>query len=201
MRGLPVQIGAGAALLLAAVCCLGDLGTLTAVLLPILAHELGHLLALWLLRMPVRRFRVELRGFCIEYGGAAGALAHSFIAAAGPLAGLIYALLCSHYARETGSDWLCLTAGVSLVLSGFNLLPALPLDGGCILLRLSGAVLGEKRGRLVTEVCGLLVASGMLGGGLYLLSQGRGAALLVAALWLLFSQDAGEGLVKAREIL
>ena len=176
MRTRFFHLGFGALLLGAGLFCLGDRESILAVALPVLAHELGHLLALWILGMPVRGFRLELRGFCIEYGGGSGAVGHVLAAAAGPLAGLAYALAAAR-------------------------LPALPLDGGTILLHLSMAILGDRRGRLLTEILGLMVGAALLGGGFYLMVRGQGAALALAAVWLLLAQEEGQGLVKRREII
>ena len=201
MRRPLLRAGAGALLLTAALFFLGSARDAAAVLLPVAVHEAGHLLALWLLGLPLRGFRIELRGLCIEYGGNGGAVAHALGAAAGPLAGLAFAFAASRVGNRLTSDWCCLTAGVSLLLSLFNLLPALPLDGGMILQQLSIALLGEKRGAAITEAAGLLVGAGLLGGGLYLMLHGKGAALLLAAIWLLLAQEDGRGLVKRREMI
>ena len=201
MRKPLLRAGAGAFLLVMVVFLLGDAWDIAAVLLPIAVHEAGHLTALWLLGLPLRGVRIELRGLCLEYGGSAGAFTHALAAAAGPLAGGAYAFAASHIGNRLGSDWLCLTAGVSLLLSLFNLLPALPLDGGTILLHLSCAVLGDKRGARLTEAAGLVVGAGLLGGGFYLMLHGKGVALALAAIWLLLAQEDGRGLVKRREMI
>lgn len=201
MRSSLFHAGFGALLLIAALFFLGDVWDIAAVLLPAAAHETGHLLALWLLGLPVRGFRVDLQGFCIEYGGAAGAVVHALVAAAGPLAGLLYAFALSRAATKLGSEWLYLTSGVSLLLSIFNLLPALPLDGGRIVLHLSSAVLGCRRGQRLTDALGLIVGAALLGAGFYTMLHGRGIALELAAVWLLLSQEGGQGLVKHREIV
>lgn len=201
MKGAGLEFGAGAMVFLLALYSLGDARQMTAVLLPILAHEAGHLLVLWLLHLPVRGFRIELRGLCIEYGGSPGALRIALAAAAGPAAGLVYAFACSRFGIRLGSDWLCLTAGVSLLLSVFNLLPALPLDGGTLLLRLCTVFFSERTGLKICEISGILVAAGLLGLGFHQMLLGSGAGLVLAAVWLLLSQDMGQGLVKRREII
>ena len=201
MKKPVLRAGSGAFLLIILVFLLGDAWKITAVLLPVAVHELGHLLVLRLLGLPLRGIRLELRGLCIEYGGSCGALAHALIAAAGPLAGIVYAFAASRIGNHLGSDWLCMTAGVSLLLSLFNLLPAIPLDGGRLFLHLSCAFLGEKRGALLTEGIGLLVGAALLGGGFYLMMNGKGAALTLAAVWLLLSQEDSRGLVKRCEMI
>ena len=201
MRNTPIRAGLGALLLLLLLFCLGDSESVAALLLPVAAHELGHLLALWILGLPIRSFRVELRGLCIEYGGHTGALGHAFAAAAGPLAGFCYALVLSRLGVRCDSDWMCLSAGISLALTLFNLLPALPLDGGVLLLHVSRAVLGVKLSRKLTEASGLLVGAGLLGWGFSVLLHGGGLAPVLAAIWLLLSQESGQGLVKRRDLV
>ena len=201
MNKLSVRAGAGAFLLVTILFLLGDAWSIAAVLLPVAVHELGHLLAFWLLGLSLRGLRFELRGLCLEFGGSTGALGYTAAAAAGPAAGIAFAFAVSRVGNRLGSDWLCLTAGVSLLLSLFNLLPALPLDGGTILFHLSRVVLGDKRGALLTEASGLIVGAALLGGGFYLMTNGRGAALSLAAIWLLLAQEDGRGLVKRREMI
>ena len=195
------SVSTGVLLLAAGIVYLARPGEAAAVLLPTAVHELGHLTALWLLGLRVKGFRAELRGFCIEYCGYTGALGHALAAAAGPMAGFAYALAASLAAERTGSAWWSLSAGVSLLLSTFNLLPALPLDGGRILLQLSAAVLGERRGQRLTELAGLAVGGALLALGIWLMLQGRGFALLIAAIWLLLYQESGRGIVKRREMI
>lgn len=160
---------------------------LLALLLPVIFHELGHLLALRLLGLRISRFRIELKGLCMEYRGYASGLGHALAAAAGPALGLLYALAASLLASRYNSAWLELTAGVSLLLSAFNLLPALPLDGGRILYHLSAALFGERAAARVTDISSLIIGTILLGLGTYLMFRGFGLALELAAVWLLLS--------------
>ena len=100
------RISAPAVVALALIYYLSPVDKLLAVLLPVLVHELGHILALRLLGLRICHFRVEMKGLCIGYRGYAGALGHTLAAAAGPAFGLFYALGASLLAGRHQSAWL-----------------------------------------------------------------------------------------------
>ncbi len=154
---------------------LSDERTLRLLLPPVLFHELGHVLALRLCGCRIRALRLELGGLCLDYSGDPPLAAQLFCALAGPLAGLLYALPVARLGPD-GS----LSAGISLLLSGFNLIPALPLDGG----RALEAVTEER----TLKVLSLLSASLTAAAGLVLLYFGKGAALAFAGGLLLAAQ-------------
>jgi Zn-dependent protease len=107
--------------------------------LSLLLHELGHALV-------ARREGVEIDGITLWlFGGVArirgtlpSAGAELRLALAGPLVTALLVLLCGGFARFTRlgpavdgvAAWL---SYINLILLGFNLLPALPLDGGRVL--------------------------------------------------------------------
>lgn len=196
-----IRISAGALILAAGAYYFCEIKTLTALLIPILVHELGHIAALLMLGFSLRSFKAELKGLCITYSGSCGAVGHAMAAAAGPMAGLIYAAAASWAGDRLQSDWLCLSAGLSLILSVFNLLPALPLDGGRIFTLLANAFLGERRGTAVSDALGFVCAATLLAAGIWLMLRGRGVALVLAATWLLLYQESASGIVKRREII
>ena len=117
----PILPWPGFAVVLAALFCLDPRRLFPAVGCGVLVHEAGHLLALWLCGAgPVR---LELSG--------AGAVLHTKVLSwprqlvcdlAGPTAGLAFALAVE--------DRWPLGGAVSQLLSCWNLLPVLPLDGG-----------------------------------------------------------------------
>lgn len=97
-------------------------------------HELGHLVALRLLRGRVEALRFRLsgaeicyRGTGISYGG------EVLLALAGPGMNLLWAAVLALASRWYPEDFLYRFIGCHLVLALFNLLPALPLDGGRML--------------------------------------------------------------------
>ena len=196
-----LSISAGALLLGALIYCTASFSELAAILTPVIVHELGHILTLRLYGLRIRRVRADLRGLCIEYGGLCAPLGHAVSALAGPAAGLAYAFAASFFARRGGNEVLTLSAGVSMLLSLFNLLPILPLDGGRIFSIIASELLGGRRGDALTKAVSLALSAALLAAGTYLMWRGNGTALALAALWLLASQPDKAALVKRRELL
>lgn len=196
-----LSISALALLLGALIYCTASFSELSAILAPMIVHELGHILTLRLYGLRIRRISADLRGLRIEYGGVCAPLGHVVSALAGPVAGLAYAFAASWMARRTGNEVLMLSSGVSLLLSLFNLLPILPLDGGRVFSLLVTELLGGRRGDRLTKVVSLTLAAALLAAGLYLMWRGEGTALALAALWLLASQPDKAVLVNQRELL
>lgn len=172
------------------------LALLPAALLPIAVHELSHILALRLLGQKITGITADARGLCIRYRGSCSKTGHILAALAGPLGGALYALV-----GFTDIAWLRQSAALSILLTAFNLLPLLPLDGGRAFSLLCAMTLGEKRGaqlyRGVSAVCLTL----LLTGGVYLAVWKKSTVLLAAAIWLLLFQNEEEALVKSGEII
>lgn len=172
------------------------LSLLPAILLPIAAHELSHVLALRLLGQRITGLRMEAQGLCIGYSGTCTPFGHILAALAGPVGGTVYALL--SFSRIS---WLKESARLSLLLTAFNLLPILPLDGGRVFSQLCILCLGEARGTAFFRlVSGALLALLLLGGVALALWE-KSTSLLAAAIWLLLFQNEEEALVKSGKII
>ena len=196
-----LSISPGAVLLASLLYCTASFSELAALVPPVVVHELGHVVALRLYGMRVRRVSADLRGLCIEYGGVCTPLGHAVSALAGPAAGLAYAFAASYFARRGANEVLTLSAGISLLLSVFNLLPILPLDGGRVFAIAASELLGGRRGDALTKAVSLTLATALLMAGTFLMWRGEGTALTLAALWLLIAQPDKAALVKRRELL
>ena len=97
-------------------------------------HELGHLLALYLLGGRVNRFCFRLSGGELQYDGKHLSYGREILLAlAGPGINFLCAWLCGWLAAFGHRELLYQFSGCHLVLAFFNLLPALPLDGGRVL--------------------------------------------------------------------
>jgi Zn-dependent protease len=87
----------------------------------------------------------------------------------------LYALI----ACTAGGAFLRMSGAVSFLLSGFNLLPVLPLDGG----RLVALLLPEALARRLSLAAAIL----LLGGGAAIALRFSSFGLLLAGLWLFLS--------------
>lgn len=159
----------------------------------VLWHELAHALMAGGLGYKVRQ--VELLPFGavarIDRLADAGAASEIMIAAAGPLASIGLAVLCytGMAGAGPGRELLTFYGEVNIMLAGFNLLPALPLDGGRIL---RAILTGRRDYRDATAIvvtlsyvisCMLLLWAGVS----YWLYNTLNLTLLVAAGFLLLT--------------
>lgn len=183
----PVRFTPLAVAALAAAVYFLDAYILAAVFVAASVHELGHIAALKALHFKVNGFVAELGGLRLDYSGANIPAFHALAALAGPLAGLGVAFLCSFLARITGITWFALTSGISLILSLFNLLPILPLDGGRTIVAALSALIGVGRAERVTLCIGRAFSFILLFTGLLFFLRFGGVWLLLFALYFVLS--------------
>jgi Zn-dependent protease len=138
MFGFPVEINLSFLLLLGFVFIAygGPIGVLVVLLAfgSVLLHELGHAIV-------ARRLGVHVSGIELGFFGGAAKMVqlprtanHELaIAAAGPAVSLILGGAGLGLAALTHVSLFALIGWINLVIAGFNLIPALPMDGGRIL--------------------------------------------------------------------
>lgn len=152
---------------------LGLRGGMGALAIALGAHELAHLAAARAARVGIREIRLT------PFGGSAqienpyrlSPAQLAAVAAAGPCANLLLAL-----ASAALAQWAIISPGAAaraaranLTLALFNLIPALPLDGGRMLYALLQHPLGERRAQslgawLGHALAAALIAAGIAGG-------------------------------------
>jgi stage IV sporulation protein FB len=159
-------------LLTAVLIIMGRSGNITAIFFIFLLHEMSHVLAARLLNLKVKE--IEL----LPFGGAVriqslfelNPVHEIIVAAAGPFSNVLLLLL---YFGGIQAGWLSVSmpdpdfVNINLMLAGFNLLPALPLDGGRILRAILSGRMGVKRATQITSGMGMLLALALATAGLY----------------------------------
>ena len=155
----------------------------------VLIHELGHCLAARALGLPVIEVRLYLLGGVSELGRMpASAREEAVIAAAGPalsalLSGVFFLLIGS--ADRHTVPWLLLgeLALSNAIVAIFNVLPALPLDGGRVLRAGVWQLSGRRRwGTVAASVGGYLVAVALVVWAVVVLTGESRAGILQAAI-------------------
>lgn len=157
-----------------------------------LVHELGHWLAIKALGGQVAHLRLTGVGAVLQprretlfsYGE------ECLVALAGPTASLVLASLAGAWGRTHGGEGAFLLTGVSLALGIFNLLPALPLDGGRVLRAAVSQLAGPDAGERACLWAGRGVALLLVCGGGWVFGLTGNFTLLLCGLWLL-AQGAG----------
>ncbi len=194
MRGKRFDCSAPFALTLAMLLCCGHWALLLAAALAAAFHEGGHLLAIALYGGRAERFVLGLGGLDIQYEcPRADYRQEGRIALAGPGANLaacgLAALLARWASPGPWQEGLYLFCGCNALLALFNLVPALPLDGGvylrCLLLRRAELWQAER----ISAWCSLAAGLTLLAAGLALFCKtGGNITLLACALAILGRQ-------------
>ncbi len=160
----------------------------------VLAHELGHCFAARLLGMNVTSVRLYLLGGVSELERVPRSpREEAVIAAAGPaVSGLLagVAWLLAQLTEHGTVLWLLITllALSNVVVAVFNVLPALPLDGGRVLRAGVWQVTGNRRrGTAAAVIGGYLIAAVLAGWGVALLIGDGADALLPAGVAVLLA--------------
>lgn len=178
-----MEVSAGFLLLAAWLNYWDRQGVFPWVLLACVLHELGHLLTLRWLGVPVEKLRVTAVGAEIRIAGSLSYRGELAAALAGPAVNLVLAGVLS------GMPGGAVGAGVNLVLGLFNLLPVGRLDGGrvlgCVLALLLGPEYGEQAAGLLSLLCVVLLSVAGIG----VLWLGGNGTLLMVSLWLAVSMS------------
>ena len=167
----------------------------------LLAHELAHALVARHYQMRVERVTLWLLGGVAELGGRpATPRVDLRVALVGPLTSLAAALVFFAGANVSGLPpvpvaalaWL---SGINILLAGFNLLPAAPLDGGRVLRALLWRRWGDRiRADVAASRAGRALGAGLIAIGLLQVLLGGDLAGLWFALlgWFLTAAAGAE---------
>lgn len=155
----------------------------------VLLHELGHCLAAYLGGIPVREVRLYLVGGVSELGRSpASPREEALIAGAGPAVSAVLAAACwalKDLAPDRSVGWLILIemAVANGIVAVFNILPALPLDGGRVARAVIWKLAGRRRpGTIVGVAGGFAVAAALVVWAATFVSLGNRPGILQAAI-------------------
>lgn len=192
IAGFPVEVNLSFLLLLAVVLLVyGGIAGVAIVLLAfgsVLVHELGHAVV-------ARHYGVHVAGIELSFFGGAAKMqdiprrpGHEIaIAAAGPAVSIALSITGFALAMLTGTFGFALFGWVNLVIAVFNLIPALPMDGGRILRALLALRLDYLR---ATDIAVVIARVFTIGFAVYGLATASFQLLLLAPmLWLMTSHE------------
>lgn len=154
----------------------------------VLLHELGHAVV-------ARKLRVNVSGIELSFlGGAAkmtnlpaNANTELLIASAGPAVSLVLGGLGLGLGALLGSEIVSLIGWINFVIAGFNLIPALPMDGGRILRAALSKRMSFVRATDLSVTVARVVSVGFV---LWGLSSGAYQLLVLAPfLWLMGTRE------------
>jgi len=160
-------------------------------LLSALLHEAGHLMALYAASKRtgtrIENIRIGVLGADISCAGCASYGTEFVCAVSGGLMNLCGAAVSALLYRHGGLDFHAEFALSCIGLAAFNLLPALPLDGGIALRALLRSRLGYDTGSTAASAVSKCVAAAMALAAGYMLFYGIGgyAALPLCAMCVL----------------
>lgn len=172
--GVNVNINITLVVLIVIAVFLGNGAEITTIFFIFMAHETAHVLTAKALKMEVRE--IEL----LPFGGAVriesifelNPINEIYIALAGPAINIClllgYSALGNLGFISIGENDVFLRA--NLILAGFNLLPALPLDGGRVLRAILSREIGFKKATNVAAYGGLVLSLFLAMTGIYALS-------------------------------
>lgn len=177
-------------------CALGG-GDILPPLIALLTHECGHLAVAAVLRLRVTAVELTPLGGLIDMENldSAPPIKRFFVALFGPLFSFLLCLLAAFLYRAGTLPFALARelSRASAVLMLFNLLPALPLDGGRMLLAALSAFLDEKRVTRALLLTAKMIAAALCGVSLAEAIQGRYVLLPALAGAYLFYAAAREG--------
>ncbi len=192
------SLSPGAIFVLSFVYFFGGLSGLAAVILSIAVHEAGHAVAVITLGGKVKGLRFNFSGLCMDVAGAYSTVGEVFIHLSGPLAGGVLAYACAKLGDAAANNFFLRTAGISLALTIYNLLPALPLDGGRALCCVISGFAGREYCENAMYFISIAISLALAFLGVCAHATQLGIILLTSSVWLLIAQT---GIVKSMRML
>ncbi len=173
----------------ALLCILDSEGYLLLTWAAVCLHELGHLAGLCLLRCKVERLSFGLGGLNISFHSSRQTSYGQDIvlALSGPLANVAVAAICWGICRHYPFEPLYFFLGVNVLLALFNLLPALPMDGGRVGFALLARGCKPARATTILHALTALIGTALAVLGAYVFVESGGNFTLLASAVVILS--------------
>lgn len=171
------------ALMVAILLCCDSTGMMSVSLLSIFLHELGHLIALYFLKLPPRRVNFRLCGIeIVESRLYCGYSAQLAVAASGPMINILFGLILLPFSNMS---FAAIISATNIVIGVFNLLPLSQLDGGEILYCIMSAIMTEHKCKIISRVIDIVFVLMLFITGVYMFSMpNHNPTLLITAVYL-----------------
>ena len=171
------------ALMVAILLCCDSTGMMSVSLLSIFLHEMGHLIALYLLKLPPRRVNFRLCGIeIVESRLYCGYSAQLAVAASGPMINILFGLILLPFSNMS---FAAIISATNIVIGVFNLLPLSQLDGGEILYCIMSAIMTEHKCKIISRVIDIVFVLMLFITGVYMFSMpNHNPTLLITAVYL-----------------
>ncbi len=190
IKGVKIRINIVLMLLALIYAWMGFLAEILLVFSAVLLHEMAHAITAFTLGIKIAEIEIWPFGgqAVVDDFTALDPLREICLAFAGPFCSLALAAGIYYLGLFSLSGWRSLFININLYLGFFNLLPALPLDGGRILQAVLSVKFGYRKAVTWTAALGKILGIGMVGSSIYLiLSQYWGVNILLVGIFLIWA--------------
>lgn len=183
--GLKINVSVAFAGVTALMCYIDKTGLMFYVMTAVLLHEAGHIVAMYLIKIPPDAVTLKIGAAEIEGVTENGTQKHFIIAAAGPVINILGMAVCFMAYRLFGNLSFALNFNIMFVFALLNLLPILGLDGGDLLFCLLVRKISIKKSRRILIFFSIFNCFIIMAFGIYLFfKENNNPSLMLLALYL-----------------
>lgn len=190
IRGVRIRINLLLIVMALLYAWLGFLKEMLLVFSGVLLHEMAHFITAASLGIKITEITIWPFGgqALVDDFTALNPQKEVFTALSGPLSSLAVAASIYFFDLFSENYWKSMFFNINLCLGLFNLLPALPLDGGRVLQSVLSERIGYRKAARWTALLGKALGIGMMGSGAYYIKNGyEGVNILAVGVFLVWA--------------
>ena len=151
----------------------GHIGELCISYGSMLLHELSHTLAAYLIGLKISQISLYPFGVNLKLKNkiVASISEEILLYLCGPAVNVVISLASLYLSKSISSELIVFCYRVNTVLFFMNILPLMPLDGGCILKRIISGIAGSRIAVKIIKGISLVIAIMLFGAGLYIIRK------------------------------